>query len=261
MVLVKLLKYSAVWFFIGLISTTVCADEPSATDIYSKIIRANGLEQTLNLSVALINHEIEALNSKKLKLSTDDLVNIKLQLLTRYQPTGLEVLLLNKLKNTESTSSTQLLQFYESSLAVEIHGLRAQNLQEKYQTELLEYQKKLESLPTQSHRKKLILVVDRLNRQSEWQAALSFSIQQSLYLLLPETTRKNYIFSNEETLLNEFLEFNSIINMYSLRHITSEQLILYLDELNENKVNIKAIDASFRELLQEQQSKPFTLVP
>jgi len=100
---------------------------------------------------------------------------------------------------------------------------------------------------------------DGLTFQSQWQAVLIRTIQDSIQLTLPKEKRKYYIISDEQSILEELADFNSVLNMYSLRYLPSEQLIEYLNTLNDSHSTLEIIDIAFRETLEEQKSIQISL--
>jgi len=179
-------------------------------------------------------------------------------MLARFHPNTIESIVLNKLKQTNDAKADVLLKFYRGDLALHIQNLQKAPLNIE-QTELLAYQKKLSSIPVQNHRRKLMAAFDGLTFQSQWQAVLIRTIQDSIQLTLPKEKRKYYIISDEQSILEELADFNSVLNMYSLRYLPSEQLIEYLNTLNDSHSTLEIIDIAFRETLEEQKSIQISL--
>lgn len=252
------------YFFLSFFITPLAFGESEPTsaiteNTYSKIIAVNGLMTTLALSPTLIDSEINKLSNKKLKLSKQELSEIKTIMLARFHPSIIEERLLLKLHDTDNTNALALLNFYQSDLATQIHSLRKAQLQPEHQTQLLEYQEKLLSQPAQGHRYKLITIFDKLNYQSQWQAALIQTIQESIHNTLPEKKRSHYHLATEQSIEQELAEFNRVINMHSLRLFPSDQLISYLDGLHNHKTTLELIDSLYHETLNEQKNSPLTL--
>lgn len=251
--MVQRLKSLTILFLFCLAPLSTLAEERAPEALNSSIIQANGLAATLALSPALIDQEIEKLSIKPVKLSKKKQNQLKEQLLARYHPSRLEKLLIQKLNTKAAQGPTALSDFYQGALAKEIRHLKTEALQEKYEPYLLEYEKKLALLPAQSQRKKLIIVLDKLSYESAWQTELIYRIQQSALQSLPEKAQGRYEPASKQAIEQQTLGFNNIVNMYSLRHLPSDQIIEYLDGLHEHSAKMALFDSAFKEMLIELQ--------
>lgn len=261
LVKIIMLRKVAIYLFLFLLITpTAFAEATSIPTIsnnaYSEIITANGLGTTLALSPILINAEIKNLSEKKINLSKKEQEAIKNNLLARFHPSIIQERLLSRLHDHQNDNTLSLLSFYQSELATQMHGLRNDQLQPEHKTQLLEYQQKLMSQSAQGHRYKLITVFDKLNYQSQWQAALMQAMRESIYNELPEKKRHLYEVSTVQSIEQELSELNRVINMYSLKLVPSDQLIIYLDALHNNKTTLELINNLYHETLLEQKNNP-----
>ena len=255
----KIILFYTFFIIIGLNTSLANATDKHTSVLHADIIKLSKLSTTLDLAPALIDSEISKLENRKFKLNKKKRKQLKQALLIRFHPHEVKVELLKKLESSNAKQQRELLNFYKGSSALTLTDSQITTLNPEFQNELISYKDKVAQLSPQAYRKKLMRVYDDLNNQSLWQALLIAAIQETLYQSLSPNNRQFYTPTKEEEHYKVLSEFNNVFNLYSFRFISSDKIVQYLDDLNNNKKAVQELDLAFRDSLLARQTLIFKL--
>lgn len=234
-------------------------ENTQARESLADIYRLGPLGKATQLSLAVIDHELQTISNRKYRVSKKQRNQIKKALLAKFHPQELLTHLANKIEPSDLVGKYRT--WLSSSEAQKLIKLQNHHLNHAYQEKLFSYQKKLTTSMQNNERYKLVEVYDGLYKESKTQAALIHAIQASVYESLPKKSQKLYVLPSEAEISSEIAKLNIIVNLYSFRHIPTEDIVDYLDALVVHRDALSLIDTAYRETLAERTALVIQLDP
>ncbi len=250
--LLKSQALSLVFSIALLISNTSYSEGNQKNATQANTENASPLMRAIYLSPKIIESEIELLSKKPYKLSRKELSNLKQQLNARFHP----LTIYNEFeKNIQSNKEIAHYQeFLNSEEAQKFYQLQNLSLQKHQHSNIIDYQEKIKGKTISNTRQKLIDVFDGLNHESELQAKIIYHIKSFTYDNLDKRNKRKYHLPTQTDISGQLKAYNAAINLYAFKSVSTDDIIAYLDALNNHKKAIDGINDSLERVLDRQKS-------